>query len=174
MNTSSRRAFLGGAVAGLIAGFVLALYTLGTSLGSGADPWVAAKLAGTPFLGPRAMQPGFDAFAVAVGVLCHLGVSIAWGIPFGFLAYDRSAVATITGGVLWGLVCWIGMFHVLLPALGLQSIAASVPTSNAIIEHVLSGLALAAAFLPSQPPAAPGLAPRIDPSPSPADRARAS
>ena len=67
--TSWQQGLWGGVVAGIIAGAVLeAVLVLATSA-RGDDVWGAMKSAGTPLLGERAAQPGFDAVAVAVGLL---------------------------------------------------------------------------------------------------------
>src|SRR5262245_20971199 len=71
-----------GAVAGLVAGLVLALFLTAVNLARGVSLWIGFKAAGAPFLAERALQPGFDALAIVVGVASHLGVSAAWGALF--------------------------------------------------------------------------------------------
>ena len=173
MNPSTRRALQTGALAGVIAGVVLSLYIATLDLSQGNDVWADAKLAGYPFLGSQALLPGFDFFAVAIGVLSHLGVSLAWGLAFGLLAYGRSAAATIASGLTWGIVAWLMMFHAVMPAIGLTPLADAVPVTSAVIEHVIFGLTLALAMLPMQPAAPAVLQPHIDTRP-PVARARAS
>jgi aconitate hydratase len=53
-------------LAGLIGVVVISVFMLIASLVTGQDIWPGMKMAGTPFLGERAMQPGFDLGAVAV------------------------------------------------------------------------------------------------------------
>jgi hypothetical protein len=146
----ARLALKGGAVAGIIAGFVISLFTVATNLAGGRDAWMGMKGAGTPFLGERAMQPGFDAPAVIVGVSSHFAVSIAWGVLFGLLFFGLSKTLTLVAGVFWGLVVWLVMFYVVLPILGLGDMARSAPVAGAIVEHLLFGIATGAAFLPYQ------------------------
>jgi hypothetical protein len=140
----------GGAIAGIAGGVVISLFMLATNVAAGRDVWMGMKGAGAPFLGERAMQPGFDAAAVIVGVLSHFAVSIGWGILFGLLFFGLSKGLTMIAGVFWGLVVWIVMFYVVLPVLGLGDMARSAPVGMAILEHVLFGIATAAAFLPYQ------------------------
>src|SRR5206468_1344331 len=109
-----------------------------------------AKGAGAPFLGERAMQPGFDGAAVLVGVVSHFAVSIVWGALFALLFYGLSRAATVAAGFLWGFVVWIGMFYVVLPIVGLGDMPSHIPVANAIIEHVIFGIVVALAFLPFQ------------------------
>lgn len=149
--TARGRGIWGGTVAGVVAGTFLSGYMLVMNLITGQDMWMGAKMAGAPFLGEAAMQPGFAAQPVAVGVLSHFAVSIVWGALFGALVIGRSRPATIAYGALYGVVVWLGMFYAVLPAVGLRAMAQSVPVHLAIIEHVLFGLVLAVAFLPFQP-----------------------
>jgi hypothetical protein len=145
-----REAVKGGALAGLAGGVVLTLFMLTMSAASGRDPWSAIKGAGAPFLGARAMVPGWDATAVLLGVLGHLAVSVVWGVLFGLLFFGLSRAATIVAGIFWGLVVWIGMYYVLLPILGLERMVAEAPVGRSIAYHVIFGLLVAVAFLPSQ------------------------
>jgi hypothetical protein len=148
--SQARLALKGGATAGIVGGFVISLFMLASSVAGGRDPWMSMKGAGAPFMGERAMQPGFDASAVIVGVLSHFAVSIGWGILFGLLFFGLSKALTLAAGVFWGFVVWLVMFYVVLPILGLGEMARSAPVAGAIVEHVLFGIATAAAFLPYQ------------------------
>src|SRR5262249_32782517 len=141
-----------GLIAGLIGGIILSLFNVATSLAEGADIWLGAKLAGAPFLGERAMQPGGDLLAIVVGGPSHFGVSMAWGALFGVFFGGMSAGATITAGLVWGFVVWLVMYYTLLPLLGLAQIANSVPIGQAIFEHVLFGVSVAVAFCEIQAP----------------------
>ncbi|WP_394833735.1 DUF1440 domain-containing protein [Pendulispora rubella] len=144
------RILSGGVAAGVFGGIVVALFGLAANVLEGRDFWLAFKGAGVPFLGERAMQPGFDLEAVIVGALSHMAVSIAWAVPFAMLVYGLTRGTTLVSGVLWGFIVWVGMYYVLLPMLGLQQIPASVPVGMAIVEHVVFGVAVAVGFLPYQ------------------------
>lgn len=140
-----------GVAAGFFAGLVLSFYMLGMSLFQGQDIWMGAKMAGIPFLGEAAKEPGFALIPVLVGLASHFAVSIFWGALFGALVFRQSRGATLAWGALWGIVVWLGMFYAILPFVGLAEIANSMPLGAAIFEHVLFGLALAVGFLPFQP-----------------------
>jgi hypothetical protein len=137
-------------VAGIIAGAVMSAIMLGVTAASGGDIWQAMKGAGTPFLGERAHQPGFDGTAVAVGVGSHFLVSIGWGMLFGAICYGLSRGATVVMGLFWGLVVWLGMYYVVLPLVGMGAMPKQVPIVRAILTHLLFGLALGLAFAPFQ------------------------
>lgn len=154
-----------GALAGLVGGVVLSLVMTLLSISSGADVWIGAKVAGAPFLGERAFQPGFDGAAVLVGLLCHFGVSIAWGTAFGVLFDGLSGTATVLVGLAWGVVVLIGMYYVVLPLAELRQLAASTPVARAVTQHLLFGFSVALAFLGfrNEQTRSPAMSPRIEP-----------
>src|SRR5262245_11097934 len=117
--SSWRHGLWGGVIAGFIAGVGLRLLFLIVDLAQGNDLWQGMKFAAAPFLGLRAMQPGPDAGAVALGLLCHFAVSIGWGAGFGALAHGLARVPTVLFGLLWGVVVWLGMYYVVMPAAGM-------------------------------------------------------
>jgi hypothetical protein len=140
----------GGIVAGLAAGLFVVAVMLVSMAFKGQNLWPAFKGASAPFFHERAMQPGFDAGPVLAGTFFHFLISAGWGWLFAAVCFGLSRSATILAGALWGIVVWLGMYYVLLPLVRLGSMARSVPVGMAIIEHVLFGLVLAAAFLPFQ------------------------
>jgi hypothetical protein len=156
-------AVLAGALAGLIAGLVLAAFMTLLNVASGLDPWIGAKMAGAPFLGERALRPGFDAAAVLVGVVSHLGVSAAWGAVFGLLFLGLSTGTTVAAGLAWGVVVWIVMYYIVLPLAGLGALARAASVPIAVLNHLVFGLALALGFVRRERRVAPGaFAPWID------------
>jgi hypothetical protein len=140
----------GGAVAGIAGGVVIALLMGLFDAVQGRDLWIGTKMAAYPFLGERVLQPGFDGGAVLLGLASHFGVSIIWGVLFGLLAFGLTSAGTIWFGLLWGLVVWIGMYYVVLPAVGAGEIARSAPLLGAVVNHLIFGLAVAIGFLPYQ------------------------
>ena len=155
-----RQGLKGGAVAGIIGGMVSSILGLIMTAMRGQDLWPGFKGAAVPFIGQRAFEPGFDLGPVLLGLATHFGVSIAWGILFGVIAYGLSRPATVVFGAFWGLVVWLGMYHVVLPVLGLSAMARAVPVGMAVLSHVIFGLAVSVGFLPFQrrilPPVPPG------------------
>lgn len=136
-----------GAVAGLFGGAVLAVYMAGMNLLQGKDLWIGAKMAGFPFLGQQALDPGFMLAPVLIGLVCHFAVSAAWGAPFGFLASGMTRAGTMVFGLVWGIAVWLGMFYVVLPFVGAAEIARMMPIGAAVFEHLLFGLAVAIGFI---------------------------
>jgi hypothetical protein len=143
-------AFGGGIIAGIVGGAVDSAALLISSVMKHHDTWLVLKGAAAPFIGQRAMRPGFDPFAVFTGLAAHFTVSMIWGVLFALLVFGLSRGSTILAGVLWGFVVWIGMFYVVLPLVGLGAMPKQVPVGAAIFQHVIFGLAVAAGFLPFQ------------------------
>jgi uncharacterized membrane protein YagU involved in acid resistance len=150
MNQGRGHALGGGVVAGLVGGAALALVMLIAALIQGHDIWIGMKGAAAPFLHERAMQPGFDATAVALGVVCHFAVSIVWGVLFAAVWYGLSRGVTIGAGAVWGIVVWLAMYYVVLPVAGLSQMAHETPVGMAILSHLIFGLVVAVSFLPYQ------------------------
>jgi hypothetical protein len=151
--TEAKDALRGGATAGAIGGAGLSLFMTVMCLVKGSDIWSNVfKGAAAPFIGSAASEPGFALGPVALGIICHFAVSILWGLAFGLLAYGLSKPITMLASALYGVVCWLGMFYVVLPMVGLGDMARAAPVSAGITYHVVFGLALGAAFLPFQRP----------------------
>lgn len=146
------RAVAGGVVAGIVAGFVLNLMMAALTLSSGGELWGAFKGAGTPFLGERSTQPGFDMTALAFGFFGHYLVSIGWGVLFALLVYGWERLPTLVAGLFFGVAVWAGMFFVVLPAVGLGAMTEYGRNAVSVGTHVLFGLVLGIAFLPFQLP----------------------
>jgi len=140
--TETREAVVDGALAGVIAGIALALFLTTMNVANGQDLWAGAKLAGLPFLGERALEPGFAFGPILVGVLSHLAVSIGWGILFAILLYGFGSAITVASSVVWGICVWLGMHYVVLPLAGAEQVTAMVTPAMAIFEHVAFGVAL--------------------------------
>lgn len=145
---SSRTA--GGLTAGIVGGLALAVFMVLVAAAQGESIWPVFKLAGYPFTGSRAFEPGFAAGPIVVGILCHLAVSVVWGLLFSLLFYGFSKGATVGFGLLWGLVAWASMLYIVMPIVGLASVAARIPPGLAVVEHLVFGLFLALGFLPFQ------------------------
>jgi hypothetical protein len=105
--------------------------------------WSAVKLPAYPFVGERALEPGFVGSIVLLGVVVHLVMSTCWGVLFGFVADGLSSRATLAIGLLWGVLMWWVYYVVVLPMVGPNELAGS----PVIIVFIPYGLAMAAGFL---------------------------
>ncbi|MEO6420823.1 MAG: hypothetical protein ABIP39_15530 [Polyangiaceae bacterium] len=149
----------GGAFAGIVGGLVILLVAVFGNLAQGRGFWLGLKGASVLFLAPaRASAPGFDAGAVLLGLLVHFAVAAFWGVLFALVVYGASQAITLAAGIGWGFAVWIGMYYVVLPIVGLGSMAHAQPVGAAIVEHVIFGVATALGFLPYQRTEPSGLA----------------
>jgi hypothetical protein len=105
--------------------------------------WVALKLPAFPFVGDRALVPGFDLAVVALGLVAHFSASIAWGALFGVAAAERSRAVTIALGLLWGLVAGLVEGHALARVVG----GGFVANPAVAFAYLVYGLALAWSLL---------------------------
>ena len=145
------RAVGGGVVAGIVGGIVLSVLMAGMTLSQGGELWPVLKGAGAPFLGERSFAPGFDPFAITVGVASHMAVSMVWGGLFGLLFFGLDRVLTVLLGAVWGVVVWLGMHYAVLPLVGLGG-GEDPNIGVTVLSHVVFGLAVAIGFLPFQVP----------------------
>ncbi|MET0591989.1 MAG: hypothetical protein ABW133_04770 [Polyangiaceae bacterium] len=143
----TRHAVQRGGFAGITAGVVLTLIMTVMSAAAGKDVWYGIKGAAAPFMRERAMSPGFDLPAVILGFGTHLVVSAVWGILFAIVFYGFDRMAKIVGGVLWGIVVWLGMYYLVLPAVGLSSMQSDAPVSRAIMFHLIFSVIMTAAYM---------------------------
>jgi hypothetical protein len=149
-DTGRGRAARGGVLAGLFGGIVISVLGVALALVQHRDVWMGLKLAGLPFTGALALQPGFAAVPVLVGIGAHLAVSAVWGLGFGVLFFGLSRPATVAMGLVWGVITWVTMFYGVLPMIGARALAHAAPPMLVIGEHLLFGLAVATGFLPTQ------------------------
>src|SRR5690606_12638992 len=139
-----------GVFAGAMAGIVLAVVRAVTVSMTGGASWQPLALASAPVLGPRALEPGFDATAVVVGFVVHLALSVVLGAVFGLFFHGLSKRGTVIVGAFYGLTVWIVMRYIALPLAGLPEVAAELATRTAMAEHVAFGLVLGIAYAPFQ------------------------
>jgi hypothetical protein len=137
-----REVLASGALAGLIAGTVMAAVAIAYEVSTGAGAFLTPKLIAAAFLGVNALIGG--AGVVALGVAVHLAVSAFWGIVFAaLLPRDSSTPVGLTTGVMYGAAIWVVMTFLALPALDpvmRERVALGMGVFAA--EHVLFGAVL--------------------------------
>jgi hypothetical protein len=143
------RAAKGGVIAGLVSGVVISVLLAVINAVEGKSVLGGLKVACYPFFGQRVFEPGFDHVTIVAGVASHLAVSVVWGVLLGLLFFGLNKGMTLLAGAFWGLLVWVVMLYVAVPALGFPP-GGNNPMSMAIITHLVFGVTLAAAFLPSQ------------------------
>jgi hypothetical protein len=146
--------------AGLLGGVTMAIAAVILAVSKGADPWVTLKMPSAALYLQRALEPGYDAAPVVVGILAHLGVSIVWAALFGYLVHGLSGPVAMIIGPLWGLVAGAVMIFGVLPLLSMTRLRADMPLGPTIVEHLVFGAFIALPF------AVPKLAWRRHPQPA--------
>lgn len=150
-----RSPLLLGAIAGIVAGLVMAMYAMVSSfIGFGGQGFFTPLYGiASPVIGmsemERSMQPGSFHFApipAMIGMVGHLMWSATYGAVFGAIvgALRTTGVAAIILGGLYGLAVMILMSLVTLPVLGLGEMPTMVGTPSWVIEHLIFGLVLGA------------------------------
>jgi hypothetical protein len=152
MRDDTRMTWVGGIVAGLVAGLVSSVLHAATALTTRTDVWAGVKGAAFPFVGERAMEPGFEPGLVVAGLVSHFFVSAVWGVLFAIAFKGLSRAGTVAAGFFWGVVVWVVMYYVVLPLVGADEITSNTPIWMALISHLAFGGAMGVAFLPFQTP----------------------
>ena len=133
--------------AGLLGGLTMAIAAVILTAAHGGDTWVPLKMPGVAIYLQRALEPGFDAGPVVLGILCHLAVSIVWAIIYGYLVHGLSAPAALAIGPLWGLVAGAAMTFGVLPLLSLTRLRDDMPFGSTVVEHLVFGAFMALPFV---------------------------
>jgi hypothetical protein len=105
--------------------------------------WLALKVGAYPFLGDRALDPGFDLRVILFSTAVQVATSVAWGVVLGLAAAGRAASAAVPLGLLVGIAAWFvnGYF---LPALFAGGQLAGSPAL--LIEYIPFGLVMGISF----------------------------
>lgn len=146
------RRLRGGVMGGIVGGLAIAVFLAVSALLKGASIWPVFKGAAAPFIGARAADPSFDAFAILLGTILHFAIAIVWGLLFALLFDGFSKGATFAFGALWGVVVWAAMYYVVLPIAGMGQMARGTPWMMALIAHLVFGLGVALGFVPYSAP----------------------
>lgn len=140
-----------GAIAGMIAGVVMAMYAMivsATVLGQG----FFTPLYGiaTPLVGSQALMMSmklgvyFTLGPALLGLIIHMMWSGFYGIVFGLIAraVHLHGTTAVLGGLVYGVVVLLFMSFVVLPLAGVGAMPGMIGWPSFTIEHLLFGLAL--------------------------------
>ncbi len=144
--------FIGtGALAGIIAGMVMAMYAMiasATVLGQGLFTPLYGIAA--PILGMGAMTTSmhmgvyFTLGPALVGLMVHMMFSAVFGIIFGFIAraLHLQGVVAVLGGMAYGIVVLLLMSFIVLPIVGAGTMPSTVGWPSFTLEHLMYGIVL--------------------------------
>ncbi len=142
---------LGGALAGLAGGLVMAVVAALISASMGQDIWHESKRIAAIVYGPSALAAsGFDLGPVLTGSLIHLLVSALLGAIFGivtrrWLHLTSDFGTPVMAGLVYGLLIWMAAYFVVLPLLNPALL--DVYTPAFIIQHVAYGVVLGLVYM---------------------------
>ncbi len=143
-----------GAVAGIVAGLVFALFEILVAVATQSAPafFVPLRLVGTMLLGPDAFTPSFSLVSPgAAGLTVHLALSLVYGAMFGALVALSpsrtldSQTGLAIAGTLFGLALWLANFYVIAPAI-FPDYANPAPLVQFVAHTAFFGTALGVAF----------------------------
>lgn len=104
-----------GIVAGLIGGIAMGMVAMIRAAIVGTGFFTPMQLIAATFYGPDALQAG--ASSIIVGMCGHLFNSALFGLIFGLVVGRRwSITGALTLGLAWGVVIWLIMTWIVLPA----------------------------------------------------------
>lgn len=138
-----RRAVIGGALGGLVGVWIYLFYGSVLQLAQGRDGWLALKLFALPVTPAAAMSPGFDAGAVAVGVLVPLVLGAALGALFGLATHRLDNDVKLPVGAVYGVLVWAlgaGLFWPFFPPSWRLHAGLVMPDWAAMIQAMVYGI----------------------------------
>ena len=133
-----------GAVAGIVAGVVMAGWAMLFSAYTAAGFWLPPQLIAATVFGPVAMVRGME--AVLIGVLLHVVVSAGFGILFALMTGWRplGGGELIVAGLAYGAAIWAVMTFGILPLVNpTMSARVALEPANWLFQHLLFGALLA-------------------------------
>jgi len=150
MNTTIRFLIIG-AVAGMVAGAMMAMYAMiasATFLGQG----FFTPLYGiaSPLLGPSAMMQSmkqgfyFAGGPALLGLIFHMLWSALYGMIFALLVsfLRLRGMMALMAGLIYGLVILVIMSFVVLPLVGAGMMPTTIGWPSFIVEHLIFGMVL--------------------------------
>jgi hypothetical protein len=134
------------AVAGIVAGAVMAVWAMVVAGVFGLGFWAPVRAIAAVFLGADHVGAAFAAGPVLVGSAIHMGLSAAFGFGYALVAgllVRALAVGTqVVLGVAWGAVLWFVNTFALGPLLQAGAVSEANPAWSWFVAHLLYGAVL--------------------------------
>jgi uncharacterized membrane protein YagU involved in acid resistance len=147
----STRTIIAGAIAGMVAGAVMAMYAMlasATFLHQGFFTplyGIASPIVGTSAMA-TSMQQGvyFSLGPALVGLIVHMMWSAMFGVIFALIAraVRLHGALALVAGVTFGLAVQLVMSVIVLPLVGQGGMAGEIGLPSFTVEHLLFGLTL--------------------------------
>lgn len=131
-----------GAIVGLIAGMVMAMWAMIVAAMMGAGLLASPQMIAEPLFGPFHMCT-FNPGAFVVGLMIHMMFSLVFGIVFAAIwqGINQGGIVPIIGGMVYGVMIWLVMSYVVAPVVG-SHIAQEMPTWAWLVAHLMFGVVL--------------------------------
>ncbi len=140
-----------GAIAGIIAGVVMAMYAMMASV-TFLHQGFFTPLYGiaAPIVGKQAMETSmgqsfyFTLGPAMIGLVIHMMVSAVFGIIYGFAAraLHIAGFVSVAAGMMYGVVILLVMSFVVLPIIGSGSMPSTIGWPSFTVEHLMYGVAI--------------------------------
>lgn len=135
------------AVAGIIAGIVMAMFAMMVALVAGNGFWAPPRAIAAEFLGTQHAGSGFAIGPVVGGMMIHMmlsaGFGVGFGVAVGLVARGASQLVLLVLGMMAGIVLWVGSTYIVAPALnGAELITTATPAWAWFAAHAMFGVAL--------------------------------
>ena len=120
-----RGVIIGGGIAGILAGIVMAGAAMLYAAANGSGFLFPVRSIAATWYGPKALVGG--AVVLLVGLVTHLSTAAFGGVVFAALPSSRrSATAALLSGLIWGVVVWAILSFVVMPWLNPTMYAGTV------------------------------------------------
>lgn len=140
-----------GAVGGLVAGMVMAMWSMIVMWLTGEGFWVPLNLIAHTFWEGAPTDATFSAAAMILGAVVHMMMSIILGLALALLAHwtKPGPGVLLAGGMVFGIVVWLVNQYAVWPAIDMIAAEQFTPWVFAV-GHLMYGLVAAGALLPAQ------------------------
>ena len=120
-----RGVIIGGGIAGILAGIVMAMVAMFYAAANGSGFFLPVRSIAATWYGANALLGG--AGVLIAGLVTHLGTSAFGGVVFAALPSSRkSATVALLSGLVWGVVVWAILSIAVMPWLNPTMYAGTV------------------------------------------------
>jgi uncharacterized membrane protein YagU involved in acid resistance len=136
-----------GALAGLLGGVVMAMWSMVALAATGPGFWTPVNLIAHTIWRGAPIDGGFSAGALLLGLMVHLAMSVVFGVILAALVGRLAGTlpALLAAGMAFGLAAWLLNQYVTWPVIDQTAAQAFTPWVLAV-GHLLFGLVTAVLF----------------------------
>jgi hypothetical protein len=148
ITTQSSFAWIGqSAVAGLIAGMMMAMFAMVVAAIAGYGFWAPPRAIASTVIGESHFGGGFDLGSVVLGLAIHMMASPIFGVLYAIgvslIGSRVPLVVQMTTGIAWGIGLWAINTYVVAPVLpGGQLFTDAMPGWSWFVGHLIFGAML--------------------------------